>query len=188
MIKDIADLNGYNNYVYFDDFQTNENIIGKSNDLIKYKNTISDLFVAIKYNFIRKEKFLEFNKHFNMISLIHPKSIISTDSMRIGSGSVIMAGVIINPSVKIGNSTIVNTGSIVDHETIINDYVHISPGVTIGGQVKIGSNSWLGIGFIVINNVTIKNNVLLGAHSLLTKDADKNSKYIGVPAKKVDEY
>lgn len=188
VIKDIAYLNGYNSYVYYDDYQTNEKIVGKSNDLIKHKNEISDLFIAIGDNNLRKKKFLEFNKYFNMISLIHPRSIISANSKEIGSGSVVMAGVIINSSVKIGNCTIVNTGSIVDHETIIDDYVHISPGVTIGGQVKIGANSWLGIGSTVINNITINNNVLLGAHSLLTKDADKNSKYIGVPAKKVDEY
>ena len=60
VIKDIAYLNGYNSYVYYDDYQTNEKIVGKSNDLIKHKNEISDLFIAIGDNNLRKKKLINY--------------------------------------------------------------------------------------------------------------------------------
>jgi len=188
VIKEIASLNGYNKYIFFDDYKKNKIIIGNSKDLLKNKKKIDNLFIAIGDNNLRKEKFIELKKYFNIVTLIHPKSIISLNNVVIGKGSVVMAGAIINPSVKIGSCCIINTGAIVDHETVVKDYVHISPGVKIGGQVQIGTSSWLGIGSTVINNIKIKNNVLLGANSLLTKNAHKNSKYIGNPAKKKDEY
>lgn len=187
VIRNLALLNGYNNFVFFDDYLQNKEISGNTSDLLNFKEKINDLFIAVGNNNIRKEKFLEFNKHFNLISLIHPKSVISNDTVKIGSGTVIMAGVILNPLVKIGNCCIINTGSIIDHETKISDYVHISPGVNIGGQVKIGQCSWLGIGSTVINNISISDNVVLGASSLLIKNASKNSKYVGIPASKINE-
>ncbi len=187
VIQDLAQLNGYNNFIFFDDFKKNKEVIGKSNNLIEYKDKIRDLFIAIGDNTLRKEKFNQFQSHFNIVSLIHPKSIISNNNVIIGSGSAIMAGVIINSSVKIGDCCIINSGSIVDHESKISNYVHVSPGVKIGGQVTIGEASWIGIGSTVINNISVEENVIIGASSLLIKNAIKNSKYVGVPANKINE-
>lgn len=184
VIHEIALLNGYQQILYFDDNIKDQNIIGKTSDLILMSDKIDDLFIAIGDNYLRKKKYEELHEYFNMVSLIHPKSVVSGSAI-VKNGSVIMAGSVINPDVIIGICSIINTGSIIDHECVIANFVHISPGVKMGGQVKIGEMSWVGIGSTIINNINIGANVIIGASSLIINDAESNFKYIGIPAKKM---
>lgn len=96
-----------------------------------------------------------------------------------------MAGVVINSSTKIGKGCIINTSSSIDHDNIIGDYVHISPGVKLAGAVNIGRESWLGIGSIVINNISITSGCILGASTVVVKNIPESGTYIGVPARRV---
>ncbi|WP_239639207.1 DapH/DapD/GlmU-related protein [Streptococcus parauberis] len=49
--------------------------------------------------------------------------------------------------------------------------------------VFIGENSWLGANVTVLPGVTIGNNVVVGANSLVTKDIPDNTLVMGSPAK-----
>lgn len=49
--------------------------------------------------------------------------------------------------------------------------------------IKIGKNVWLGAGTTVLKGVTIGENTVVGAMSLVTRDLDSNAVYAGVPAK-----
>ncbi|WP_130089317.1 acyltransferase, partial [Escherichia coli] len=54
-----------------------------------------------------------------------------------------------------------------------------------------GNNVYLGYGCLVLPGVTIGDNVVVGANSVITKDLESNAVYAGVPARKVkslDEY
>ncbi|MBY0754089.1 sugar O-acetyltransferase [Clostridium sardiniense] len=50
-------------------------------------------------------------------------------------------------------------------------------------SVKIRSNAWLGSGVTVCPGVTIGENSVIGAGSVVTKDVPSNTVYAGVPAK-----
>ena len=112
-------------------------VIGKTADAFTYKEE-ADFHVAIGSNTTR-EKIQEnlIEQGLNVISLIHPSAVIGTD-VEIGTGTVVMAGVVINSSSRIGKGCIVNTSSSLDHDNVIEDYVHISPGVNLAGTVKVG--------------------------------------------------
>ena len=93
-----------------------------------------------------------------------------------------MAGVIIQPGTKIGKHCIINTGACIDHDVVIQDFVHIAPRCSIAGGVEIGEGTFLGIGTIVINNITIGSWSIIGAGSVVVKDLISNITAVGNPA------
>ena len=71
---------------------------------------------------------------------------------------------------QIGKHCIINTGASIDHESVIADYVHISPHSTLCGNVYVGEGSWIGAGSIVIPGLRIGRWCVIGAGSVVTKD------------------
>lgn len=96
-----------------------------------------------------------------------------------------MAGVVINCCSTIGADCIINTGAIIDHDSVIEDYVHMSPGVHLAGTVKVGRGSWLGIGSVVSNNINICSSCKVGAGAVVLRDITKSGTYVGVPARRL---
>lgn len=144
-----------------------------------------DIFVAVGNNAIRKKMQESFEAMgANIPILIHPSAIIGKD-VNIASGTVVMAGVVINSCTNIGKGCIINTGSTLDHDNLIEDYVHISPGVNLAGMVKIGECSWLGIGSVVSNYINITGGCKVGAGAVVVKDLVETGTYVGVPARRV---
>ena len=65
-------------------------------------------------------------------------------SAKIGQGTIIMHGAIVNANAKIGNNCIINSGSLVEHDVIIGNHCHIATGALVNGSVKIGNESFIG--------------------------------------------
>lgn len=122
------------------------------------------------------------SKGFQLVSAIHPKSIISSD-VTIALGTVVAAGAIINPGSLIGENVIINTSSSVDHECIVADGAHICPGVHLGGRVKIGRGAWIGIGSCVSDHISIGTGSIIGAGSVVIRDLPDYVVAYGNPAK-----
>jgi sugar O-acyltransferase (sialic acid O-acetyltransferase NeuD family) len=190
VIADIAiKVNKWKSIAFLDDDESIKTsmgleVIGKTADAFTYKDE-ADFFVAIGSNAVREkvqEKLIE--EGLNVVSLIHPSAIIGTD-VEVGMGIVVMAGVVINSSSRIGKGCIINTSASLDHDTVIEDYVHISPGVNMAGTVKVGKGSWLGIGSIVSNNVNICSGCKVGAGTVVVKDITEPGTYVGVPVRRV---
>ncbi|KKH69386.1 acetyltransferase, partial [Methanosarcina mazei] len=178
VVADIAiKMNKWQSITFLDDDESIETsmgleVIGKTADAFIYKDE-ADFFVAIGNNAIREkvqEKLIE--DGLNVISLIHPSAVISTD-VELDIGTAVMAGVVINSSSRIGKGCIINTSSSLDHDNVIDDYVHISPGVRTAGSVTVGKGTWLGIGSVVSNNVNICNGCKVGAGAVVVKDITK---------------
>lgn len=161
-------------------------VIGNISDSVKYKDE-AYFFVAIGNNSTR-ERIQErlTNNGLSLVTLIHPSAIIGSD-VEVGTGSVVMAGVVINSSTRIGKGCIINTSSSLDHDNIVDDYVHISPGVIVAGSVNIGRRTWLGIGSTISNNVNICENCMVGAGSVVIRNINESGTYIGVPSTRVDK-
>jgi sugar O-acyltransferase (sialic acid O-acetyltransferase NeuD family) len=159
-------------------------VIGKISDSIKYLKDY-DFFVAIGNNTVREkiqDKLVAIGASIPV--LIHPEAVIG-EQVEFGAGTAIMARAVINCSTRIGKGVIVNTGATLDHDNLIEDYVHISPGVHTAGTVKVGKGSWLGIGSVVSNNLTITSGCNIGAGAVVVKNINDIGTYIGVPARKL---
>src|SRR5262249_55274388 len=89
-----------------------------------------------------------------LVTLIHPSAVIAPD-VKIGHGTVIMAGAIINTGTMIGHFAIINTGAIVDHDTIVEDNVQIAPGCNLAGRVTCRRDCFIGTGATIIPRVVV---------------------------------
>ncbi|MFJ7363440.1 acetyltransferase [Peribacillus frigoritolerans] len=191
VVADIAlKMNKWVSIAFLDD---NENIkssmgievIGKSTDVFNHVQDY-DIFVGIGDNFTREKVHRKLEaKGVYIPTLIHPTAVIG-EKVELASGTVVMAGVVVNCCTIIGKGCIINTGATVDHDNIIEDFVHISPGAHLAGTVKVGKGSWLGIGSVVSNNVYITSRCIVGAGAVVLRDITETGTYVGVPSSKIN--
>lgn len=109
----------------------------------------------------------------------------------------IITGISIPASATIGHSFYIGHfgGIILNGNSSIGNNCNISQGVTIGvsglenkrGVPVIGDEVYIGPNSIVAGRITIGNNVLIGACSLVTTDVESNSVMLGVPAKMISD-
>jgi sugar O-acyltransferase (sialic acid O-acetyltransferase NeuD family) len=121
---------------------------------------------------------------FDLVCAVHPSAQLARGVI-VGSGSVVMAGAIINADSTIGQDVIVNTRAGIDHDGLIGDGVHIAPGATLCGTVKVGDGSFVCAGATIIPNLTIGNNVTVGAGSTVIRDVADGVTVVGSPAKQI---
>ncbi len=142
-----------------------------------------DIFVGIGSAKIR-QKFQELlmEKGVQIPTLVHPSAIIGSN-VRVGEGTVIMAGVVINPDSSIGKGCIINTSSSIDHECVIKDYAHISVGAHLAGTVEIGERTWVGMGAVVNNNLKITGDCQIGSGAVVIRDIPNKCTVVGNPSK-----
>lgn len=188
VVADIAHKNGYTDIVFLDDNEDlkscgNYAVVGTCNDAVKYSDR--EFVVGIGANEIRRrtQKVL-YEKGLHIVSLVHPHAVVAAD-VALGSGTVVMAGAVINPGSRIGSGCIVNTGATVDHDSTIADYVHVSVGSHLAGTVSVGAGAWIGAGAIISNNIKICAECVIGAGAVVVKDLTEPDTYIGVPARKM---
>ena len=113
---------------------------------------------------------------------IHPSAVLSSH-MELGSGTVVMAGVIVNPFARIRQHVILNTGCHIDHECLLGDFVHISPGAILAGNVTVGEGSWIGAGAVIKQGIRIGTHSIIGVGSVVLQDVPDNTVVVGNPAK-----
>jgi sugar O-acyltransferase (sialic acid O-acetyltransferase NeuD family) len=96
---------------------------------------------------------------------------------KIGAGTIVMNGAIVNADCIIGANVIVNSGSIIEHDVVVGDNCHISTRVTLNGGVKVGQKTFVGSGTLVSNGIEIGENSFVGIGSVLKKSLPANSNY-----------
>ncbi len=138
--------------------------------------------VCIGDNKIRKKVVEDYAERLIYTQAIHPSANVSSYAT-IGKGTVVMAGVTINPDASIGKHVILNTNCSVDHECIIGDFVHISPNVALAGNVSIGEGTHVGIGACVIQGIQIGRWCTVGAGSVIIRDIPDGATVVGNPGK-----
>ena len=116
--------------------------------------------------------------------LIHP-SVICSEKVQFGEGSIICAGNILTVNISIGNHVIVNLDCTIGHDAKIGDYSTVLPSVNISGFVELGECVSVGTGSAIIQGLTIGKNTVIGAGTVVTKDLPANCTAVGVPAKAV---
>lgn len=151
----------------------------------RFKEFDCDMAVAIGNAEIRQsvqEKLESAGKRVPV--LIHPSAVVAED-VKIGAGSVIMAGAVINTGSVIGKGCIINTCASVDHDCRLADYVHVSVGAHLAGTVTVGNRTWIGVGAAVSNNLDIADGCMIGAGAVAVRSIGEAGTYAGVPARRI---
>lgn len=104
----------------------------------------------------------------------------------------ISTGISIPASARIGHSFYIGHfgGIIINASSIIGNNCNISQGVTIGisgqgekrGTPVLGNEVYIGANAVIVGKITIGNNVLIGACSMVNSSISDDIAVIGVPA------
>lgn len=86
-----------------------------------------------------------------------------TTGVIIGEGVVVLGGAKFYGNVNLGRKDVLNTD---DYPTICENVI-LSTGCAVLGKVKVGANT------------------IIGAHSLVLRDTEEGSVYVGSPAKRI---
>jgi len=116
------------------------------------------------------------------LTVCHPSATVA-EGVRLGSGTVVMAGVVIQSDAVVGDHVILNTGVLVDHDCRIGDGVHLAPGCCLTGGVSVGSGAFCGAGSTVLPRVQIGRNATLAAGAVAVHDISEEVTALGVPAR-----
>ena len=146
---------------------------------------------------------------------IHPKAVCESSSIgrgtRIWANVHVLAGasigtdcnicefVFIENNVKIGDRTTIKSGVQIWDQVFISDDVFVGPNVTFTNDkypsskgeydrsliTKVEKNVSIGAGAVILPGITIGENSIIAAGSVVTKDVAPNSICMGIPGKSV---
>ena len=140
--------------------------------------------VAIGSNIAREKVVKRFASSLRWATLVHPTAWICKD-VKIGAGSVVCAGAIVQPGASVGAHVILNTGCRVDHHCKISEYVHIAPSSTLCGNVCVKAKSFVGAGSVVRQGIVIERESVIGCGSVVVKNVSAGLTVIGVPSRPI---
>ncbi len=99
---------------------------------------------------------------------------------RLGAGSVVMHGAIVNAGAVIGNNCIINTRAVVEHDAKVGSHCHISTGAILNGDVRVGDGSFVGSDCTVREGISIGQNVLVGMGLSVRHPLADGVRFVGV--------
>lgn len=117
-----------------------------------------------------------------IVTLVHPHAVLAS-TVALGTGTVVMAGVVINSDTRVGAAAVLNTSSSVDHDCILGDGAHVAPGAHLAGGVTIGTGAFLGVGTSVVPCRAVGAWAICGAGSVVVDNVDAGRTVKGAPAR-----
>ena len=119
-------------------------------------------------------------------SVVHPDVRIP-DSVKIGDGTVIMAGTQFTTDVTIGSHVVVYVNCSITHDVRVGDFCVIPSGCTLSGESVLEEGVLMGAGVNVLPRKRIGAWAVIGAGSVVTRDIPGNTTAVGVPCRVIHE-
>ena len=117
------------------------------------------------------------SRGYSLPAFIDNRAAVAAD-VSVGSASVILDNVALQPGAQIGSGSFIWSNSVVAHGASVGDNCWITSGVVIAGDSEISSNCFLGINSSIGHNVRLGTKTFVGAGSIITKHTPENSVYV----------
>ena len=136
MVKETAQMLGYDEVVFLDDAAKGSDVIGKCCD---YREMHKEYKVAVaafgnsNTRMYWTDKLLE--EGYEVPAIVHPSAIVSP-SAELQEGCFIMQGAVINTHTVIERAALINSAAVVDHDSVIGRGAHVG----LGSVVKANCN------------------------------------------------
>lgn len=106
---------------------------------------------------------------FELPTIVSPYAHVSSHA-KVGDGSIVMFGAMVNAGASVGANCIVNSRALIEHDASVGDNCHISTGAIVNGHVRVGSRSFVGSGAVIRHTVTIGEDCLISMGSVVRRD------------------
>jgi UDP-3-O-[3-hydroxymyristoyl] glucosamine N-acyltransferase len=116
------------------------------------------------------------SKPYKRFSFVHRQSHASLAKIELGCMIYPLAA--IYPGVKVHRDVIVHSQTLIAHQCNIKTGTFVSGGVSIAGGASIGEFCTIGLGTVIIDKVSLSNDVFVGANTLIRKDITEPGSYI----------
>jgi len=157
------------------------------------RHTDMQFAIGIGENSVRQKLSQRFGDGLRFVNLIHPSASFGKgqlEAVNARRGVIVCAGVRFTNNIGVGDFTIFNLNATIGHDSIVEDFVNVSPGANISGNVHVGARCWIGTGAAVNQGkggakLVIGADTVVGSGSVVVKDCEPNAVYIGIPARKI---
>lgn len=119
---------------------------------------------------------------FDFACAVHPSAQVGREVI-LGSGTVVMAGAVVNPDCTVGCHCIVNTSASIDHDCRVGNGVHVAPGARLCGGVEVGDGAFIGAGAVVTPGQRVGADAIIGAGAVVLGNVPARAVVAGNPAR-----
>ena len=149
----------------------------------KYEVKPGDRFICAVGDSQWREKYVRViaAKGGAFVNVIHPSAFVGPN-VKMGVGCVICPRSVVDCDLTIGNHVDVNALAYVSHDSMIEDFVTISPGCHLGGRAILHRGAFLGIHSSLVPDVEIGSYTRVAAGAVVTKSLPCGVMAAGVPA------
>lgn len=116
------------------------------------------------------------------VSVSHPASTVHPN-VKIGRGTVIMAGAVVSAGVNIGDHAMIHHNAVVGHDCQIGDFVSVMPSASVSGDTTLERGCMIGAGAVVREGLTIGAGAIVGMGSVVIEDVPAGARVVGNPAR-----
>jgi sugar O-acyltransferase (sialic acid O-acetyltransferase NeuD family) len=109
-------------------------------------------------------------------------TVTGGDDVWVGDGTIMCSGVRLTTDIKIGRFVILNLNVTVGHDTVIEDFVTVSPGANISGNCCIGRGAYIGTGASIREGITVGVGAVVGMGAAVIRNVPPGETWGGVPA------
>lgn len=157
-------------------------VLGKIEDINKF-NDVS-VIIGVSNPKIKKNILKKIGDDFHFPNFISKNAWIS-NKVTIGKGVIIYPNVSINHETVIEDFVIINMNCAIGHDNTIKKCASLAPGVNFGGFTSVEAYVDIGIGACTVQQIKIGEGAIIGGQTMLLKDVEPYTTYVGVPGKKV---
>jgi sugar O-acyltransferase (sialic acid O-acetyltransferase NeuD family) len=94
-------------------------------------------------------------------AIVSPLAYVSRHA-RLGAGTIVMHGAIVNAGASVGQNCIVNSKALVEHDASVADHCHVSTGAILNSGVTVGEGSFIGSAASVRQGIAIGRGCVIG--------------------------
>jgi sugar O-acyltransferase (sialic acid O-acetyltransferase NeuD family) len=148
--------------------------------------------IGIGDNAVRAKIAARYSDRLHFVNLIHPSATFGKDQLDAierHRGVIVCAGVRFTNNIEVGDFTIFNLNATIGHDVIVEDFVNIAPGANVSGCVHLCERVWIGTNAAInqgsaSQRLLVGSGTVIGSGSVVVRDCEPNSIYVGIPAKK----
>jgi sugar O-acyltransferase (sialic acid O-acetyltransferase NeuD family) len=118
----------------------------------------------------------------NFGSFIHPRAVVGMN-VKLGVGVVLCPNVILTCDIVVGNFVAINCSSSLGHDSTVGGYTTINGACEITGGVQLGEGVFVGARAVVIPGLSIEDDAVIGAGSVVIQNVKAGETVFGNPAR-----